>query len=233
MPNPFKRQGSSFQPGDWRAWGIGLLGLLEVELAGELPPTIALVGDIGSGKTTALGAYKDRIAATHRQDFFIEIDMGKMKPETWSELHLLVYARMVSWIGAKEHDVVAKELGVSAQSAHKYVQQHEIYALLQGMIKQRAEAGARTHVLVDECQRPAEHYERERQRQAALLVRTAQEPRRSDLPGWGPDGDHDDYEPVGERAESRARSVRRDACRGAEGGRDPGVYRGGAEAYAQ
>jgi hypothetical protein len=165
MPNPFKRQGSSFQQGRpdiWTASNIGLLGLLEVELARELPSTIALVGDIGSGKTTALSAYKARMAEACPRDFFIEIDMGKTSPETWPDLTALVYAQMIGHVGAKEHDAVAKELKVSAHSAHKYVQQHEMYALLKGMIEQRAKAGARAHVLVDECQRPAEHYEHEK-----------------------------------------------------------------------
>lgn len=46
MPNPFKRRGSSYRSDDWRAWGIGLLGQLEAEFAGELPLTMVLLGDI-------------------------------------------------------------------------------------------------------------------------------------------------------------------------------------------
>jgi hypothetical protein len=159
MPNPFKRRGNLHRPDDWRAWSLGLLAWLGRELEGECPSLIAFVGDIGSGKTTALDAYRDRMLERHERDVFVRIDVGRRAPDQWLTLYREVYLEIVAMTGESAHDAVVKQLEITKRSEAKYLQQHHVFSIIGALVQRSKDAGAGVHVLLDECQRPMEHYE--------------------------------------------------------------------------
>lgn len=159
MPNPFKRRGSSFQPGDWKAWNIGLLALLAEEPEDQPATSFAFIGDIGSGKTTALDAYRERVQAKRPEDIFLMLDVGKYDVAKAMDLRRQVYLALVDALGEDVHDQVTRELRMDARVINPYLGSPEMYAMIGGMIRNTERAKRRAHVLVDECQRPAEAFE--------------------------------------------------------------------------
>jgi hypothetical protein len=159
MSNPFQRQGKSFRSGDWKAWSIGLLAQLAAETLDAPKLTYALIGDIGSGKTTALESYRQRVQAVRPNDVFLVHDIGPMDIDKVHTLHRLVYAELAGKLGDAAVDEAAKELNLRTSLPEPHLSAHDIYALIRAMVRRSENAGRRVHLLVDECQRPAEHFE--------------------------------------------------------------------------
>ncbi|WP_438002046.1 hypothetical protein WMF26_22920 [Sorangium sp. So ce185] len=94
----------------------------------------------------------------------MRIDVGKRSAEQWTTIHRDIYVELVAALGVEAHDNAVKKLNLSARHTGNYLQQHEIFDVVEAMIQHSVSGGAGVHVLLDECQRRMEYYERGRAR---------------------------------------------------------------------
>ncbi len=158
MPNPFKRSGSAYLPPEWTAPNIGLLGALAAEPVDTKGVSFALLGEIGSGKTTALHEYRTRLQNARPKDITLWMDVGTLKLKETLRLHRKIYQDLVYELGETIHAKVAQRLPQVSERKDGRLSDAQIYAHLEALIGHADQINRRVHVIMDECQRPGERF---------------------------------------------------------------------------
>jgi hypothetical protein len=160
MPNPFKHPGDAFhQPGDWIAPHIGLIGKLEAQLAHGHIRNIALIGDVGSGKTAALTHYRSHF---EERGIILPYSLEDFNPQGALDLHLAVYHDLIDRIGVRAHDEAAEKLGLLTKGSGSDLRLDQVMVLIEQIVmlsSSKKDSPMPIHLLIDECQHPAEAFE--------------------------------------------------------------------------
>jgi hypothetical protein len=158
MPNPFKRSGSAYLPPEWTAPNIGLLGALAAEPVDTKGLSFAFLGEVGSGKTTALYEYRQRLQRSRPKDIALWIDVGTLKLKETLRLHRKIYQDLVYELGEAIHEKVAQQLPQVVERKDGRLSDGQIYLHLESLARHADHIGRRVHVIMDECQRPGERF---------------------------------------------------------------------------
>ncbi len=158
MRNPFKPRGDAFHQADeWIAPSIGLIGALSRAQAGGALGNIALIGDIGQGKTAALSWYASE---ADKRGIVLLRSLQAPSADDALDLILTVFVDVVDRLGAAAMDRALEKLGLDGKSGVKSLRRDQIVRLMEEMVLASSRAGKPVHVIVDECQLPAEAFER-------------------------------------------------------------------------
>ena len=154
MPNPFKKQGISYQQGgEWIASGVGLTAKLATELASGERSSIALIGSVGSGKSTALG----QCATSVNAGVVLTYKLDELEHDQALSLDKRILNELIDCVGTRAFDEAAKDLKLIGLTATHVLSRDQRLRLIQRMAEQSLHNdGKPIHVLLDECQVPSE-----------------------------------------------------------------------------
>lgn len=156
MANPFRRSGKTRHcSGEWLAEPVGLCGLVQQEFGRKAPGAVALIGEVGSGKTAALDLWQR--LATAEGACILPIQMDILPLEDAQRLENVVLNKVLERFDLTLGDRAASTLWpnerIGAGRARRKYRQDEEFELLAEVLRQ---APQRVHLLLEECQGPAE-----------------------------------------------------------------------------
>jgi hypothetical protein len=169
MPNPFRKKGSAFHsPDRWVAFSFGLTAQV-LAAAAEGVRTIAVVGHVGSGKTVALDAYRQKVETAGGD--VLALKLNELMPDGKPDLLDVVYQAFIGHYGTDAWDRAVKSANLPRMPTPGPASASDHLRIMGHMIKNAAAASPakRLHLVMDEALTPLEALIAENER--ATLVK--------------------------------------------------------------
>ncbi len=157
--NPFRRSGKTrHRSGEWLAEPVGLCGQTRQEFEEKEPGAVALIGEVGSGKTAALDLW--RLMAEGEDACVLQLQLNVLSPSDTHHLERVLLDRVLDRFGLALGDQAADHLWPherpstpGARRKRRKYGPDEHYRLLAEVLRL---AEPPVHLLLEECQGPAE-----------------------------------------------------------------------------
>jgi len=159
VPNPFRKRGrAAHRAGEWLAEDVGLCADIRAEFEDQDPGGVALIGDIGGGKTAALDLWR-RLVAGDPGAAILTSRLGALPADEALRLERVILSGLANRFGKRLIDEAADALwpeeAVGEGDGAGYRPDEEIELIAEALRR----ADATVHYLLEEGQGPAELFD--------------------------------------------------------------------------